>query len=73
MRPPPRRLCADHGVLIVMIGAKTMIRSLCRRLLTICAVIISIAVVTISPSLSAPDFDTADALMLRLLSTYNDF
>ena len=31
----------------------------------------SVAVVTISPSLSAPDFGAADALMLRLMSTYN--
>ena len=30
----------------------------------------SVAVVTISPSLSAPDFGAADALMLRLMSTY---
>jgi CubicO group peptidase (beta-lactamase class C family) len=57
--------------LIVMIGAKTMIRSLCGRLFTMCAVSMSVAVVTISPSLSAPDFGAADALMLRLMSTYN--
>jgi CubicO group peptidase (beta-lactamase class C family) len=56
--------------LIVMIGAKTMTRNLCSRLLTICAVSISVAVVTISPSLSAPDSGIADALMLRLMSTY---
>ena len=54
-----------------MIGAKTMIRSLGGRLFTMCAVSMSVAVVTISPSLSAPDFGAADALMLRLMSTYN--
>ena len=53
-----------------MIGAKTMIRSLGGRLFTMC-VSMSVAVVTISPSLSAPDFGAADALMLRLMSTYN--
>jgi CubicO group peptidase (beta-lactamase class C family) len=37
----------------------------------ICAVNILVAVATISDSLSAPDFRTADALMLRLMSTYN--
>jgi hypothetical protein len=54
-----------------MIGAKTMIRSLCGRLFTMCAFGMSVAVVTISPSLSAPDFGAADALMLRLMLTYN--
>jgi len=54
-----------------MIGAKTMIRSMGGRLFTMCAVSMSVAVVTISPSLSAPDFGAADALMLRLMSTYN--
>jgi CubicO group peptidase (beta-lactamase class C family) len=54
-----------------MIGAKTMIRSLGGRLFTMCAVSMSVAVVTISLSLSAPDFGAADALMLRLMSTYN--
>jgi hypothetical protein len=38
--------------LIVMIGAKTMTRKLCGRLLTISAVSISVTVVTISPSLT---------------------
>ena len=61
----------DHKCLIVMIGAKTMIRSLCGHLFTMCAVSMSVAVVTISPSLSAPDLGAADALMLRLMSTYN--
>jgi CubicO group peptidase (beta-lactamase class C family) len=57
--------------LIVIIGAKTMIRSLCSRLFTMCAVSISVAVVTISPSRSTLDFGAADTLMLRLMSTYN--
>ena len=48
-----------------------MTRKLCGRLLAICAVCISVAVVTISPSLSAHDSGTADALMLRLMSTHN--
>ena len=61
----------DHNCLIVMIGAKTMIRSLCGHLFTMCAISMSVAVVTISPSLSASDFGAADALMLRLMSTYN--
>jgi CubicO group peptidase (beta-lactamase class C family) len=56
---------------IIMIGVKTTFWNLCDRLLTICAVSISVAVVTISPSWSAPDPGTADALMLRLMSTYN--
>jgi CubicO group peptidase (beta-lactamase class C family) len=55
----------------VIIGPKTMTRNLCGRLLAICAVCISVAVVTISPSLSAHDSGTADALMLRLMSTHN--
>src|SRR5271167_1802032 len=48
-----------------------MIRRRCGRLLTTCAVGIVVAVVTISASLSAPDFRTADGLMLRLMSTYS--
>ena len=55
----------------MIIGPKTMTRDLCGRLLAICAVCISVAVVTISPSLSAHDSGTADALMLRLMSTHN--
>jgi len=54
---------------IVIIGPKTMTRNLCGRLLAICAV--CVAVVTVSPSLSAHDSGTADALMLRLMSTHN--
>jgi len=46
-----------------------MTRNLCGRLLAICAV--CVAVVTVSPSLSAHDSGTADALMLRLMSTHN--
>ena len=48
-----------------------MIRRRCGHLLAICAVSIFVAVVTVSASLSAPDFPTADALMLRLMSRYN--
>ena len=48
-----------------------MTRKLCGRLLAICAVCISVAVLTISPSLSAHDSGTADVLMLRLMSTHN--
>src|ERR1700749_3431698 len=70
MRPPSLRLHAPQS-LISMIGAKTMIRGLCGRLFTMCAVSMSVAFVAISPSLSAPDFGAADALMLRLMSTYN--
>jgi CubicO group peptidase (beta-lactamase class C family) len=48
-----------------------MIRNWCGRPLAACAVSIAVAVVTISPSVSAADFAAADALMLRLMSTYN--
>ena len=53
----------------MIIGPKTMTRNLCGRLLAICAVCVAVA--TISPSLSAHDSGTADALMLRLMSTHN--
>ena len=55
----------------MIIGPTTMTRKLCGRLLAICAVCISVAVVTISLSLSAHDSGAADALMLRLMSTHN--
>ena len=55
----------------MIIGPKAMTRKLCGRLLAICAVCISVAVVTISLSLSAHDSGAADALMLRLMSTHN--
>src|SRR6476659_1541495 len=67
MLPPPRRLCADESD---PDRRRRMFRRLCGHLLTISAVI-SVAVVTISPSLSASDFGAVDALMLRLMSTYN--
>ena len=53
----------------MIIGPKTMTRNLCGRLLAICAV--CAAVVTVAPSLSAHNSGTADALMLRLMSTHN--
>ena len=48
-----------------------MIRSLCVRALTMCAVSISVAVLSVSRSLAAPDLGAADALMLHLMPTYN--
>jgi len=54
-----------------MIGPKTMNRSWCGRPLTICAVGIVVAVVTLAASVSAAEFSAPDALMLRLMSTHN--
>jgi CubicO group peptidase (beta-lactamase class C family) len=54
-----------------MIRAKTMNRSWCVRPLAMCAVGIAVSVVTLSASVSAADFPASDALMLRLMSTYN--
>jgi CubicO group peptidase (beta-lactamase class C family) len=55
----------------VMIGAKMMNRSWCGRPLAISAVGIAVSVVALSASVSAADFPGSDALMLRLMSTYN--
>jgi|SRR5215471_6428265 len=54
-----------------MIGAKTINRGWCGRPLAICAVGIAVALVTLATSVSAADFPASDALMLRLMSTYN--
>jgi CubicO group peptidase (beta-lactamase class C family) len=54
-----------------MIGAKTMIRGWCGRLLTASVVSIAISFVAISVSVSATDFRATDALMRRLMSMYN--
>ena len=54
-----------------MIGAETMNRSWCGRLLAMCAVGIAVAVVTLAASVSATDFSDFDARMLRLMSTHN--
>ena len=48
-----------------------MNRSWCGRPPTICAVGIAVAVVTLAASVSAADFSTSDALMIRLMSTHN--
>ena len=48
-----------------------MNRSWCGRTPTICAVGIAVAVVTLAASVSAADFSTSDALMIRLMSTHN--
>jgi CubicO group peptidase (beta-lactamase class C family) len=54
-----------------MIRPKTMNRSWCGRPLATCAVCIAVAVVTLAASVSAADFSSSDALMLRLMSTHN--
>lgn len=54
-----------------MIGAETVIRSWCGRLLAACAVCVAVALVPTSHSVSAADFPAADNLMLRLMSTDN--
>jgi CubicO group peptidase (beta-lactamase class C family) len=48
-----------------------MIRSWCDCRLAVCAGTITVAVVTISASVSATDFRAADDLMLRLMSMYH--
>ena len=48
-----------------------MNRSWCGRPLATCAVCIAVAVVTLAASVSAADFSSSDALMLRLMSTHN--
>src|SRR5215471_258502 len=45
--------------------------SWCGRQLAMCAGGIAVAVVTLAASVSAADFSTTDALMLRLMSTHN--
>jgi CubicO group peptidase (beta-lactamase class C family) len=57
--------------LIVMIGAKTMIRSWCGRLLAAYVVCSGVADVVTPLSVSAGDFHAADDLILRLMSTDN--
>src|SRR5215469_5240699 len=69
MRPPPHRMRPLE--FFVMIGAKLINRSWYGRPLAICTVGIAVFVVTLSASMSAVDFPASDALMLRLMSTYN--
>jgi CubicO group peptidase (beta-lactamase class C family) len=61
----------SHQNLIVTIGAKSMSRSWCSRLLAVFAVCIAVAVVTTSHTVSAADFPDADDLMLRLMPMDN--
>jgi CubicO group peptidase (beta-lactamase class C family) len=48
-----------------------MNRSWCGRPLAACALCIAVAVVTLATSVSAADFSSSDALMLRLMSMHN--
>jgi hypothetical protein len=63
--------CAITTKSDLMIGAKPMIWSWCRRLLAACAACIDVAVVTISHSVSLAEFPAVDALMLRLMAMDN--
>jgi CubicO group peptidase (beta-lactamase class C family) len=61
----------SHQNLIETIGAKSMSRSWCSRLLAVFAVCIAVAVLTTSHTVSAGDFPAADDLMLRLMPMDN--